>query len=99
MDLHQLKTFAAVARERSITRASEQLHLSQPATGTTASASRSAGTLKSALVSLVMPRSAGLKRQGDANQERQNRGNAARCESGSVATHCHHEAEQRYAET
>lgn len=31
MDLHQLKTFVAVARERSITRASEQLHLSQPA--------------------------------------------------------------------
>ncbi|MDP1826091.1 MAG: LysR family transcriptional regulator [Archangium sp.] len=31
MDLYQLKTFAAVARERSITRASELLHLSQPA--------------------------------------------------------------------
>jgi DNA-binding transcriptional LysR family regulator len=31
VDLHQLKTFVAVARERSITRASEQLHLSQPA--------------------------------------------------------------------
>lgn len=31
MDLHQLKTFVTVARERSITRASEQLHLSQPA--------------------------------------------------------------------
>lgn len=31
MDLHQLNTFVAVARERSITRASEQLHLSQPA--------------------------------------------------------------------
>jgi len=31
MDLHQLRTFVAVARERSITRASEQLHLSQPA--------------------------------------------------------------------
>lgn len=31
MDLHQLQTFAAVARERSITRASEVLHLSQPA--------------------------------------------------------------------
>ncbi|MBX7078299.1 MAG: LysR family transcriptional regulator [Nannocystaceae bacterium] len=31
MDLHQLKTFVAVARERSITRASELLHLSQPA--------------------------------------------------------------------
>jgi DNA-binding transcriptional LysR family regulator len=29
--LHQLRTFVAVARERSITRASEQLHLSQPA--------------------------------------------------------------------
>ncbi len=32
MDIHQLKTFVAVAREGSITRASEQLHLSQPAT-------------------------------------------------------------------
>ena len=31
MDLHQLKTFVAVAREGSITRASELLHLSQPA--------------------------------------------------------------------
>jgi DNA-binding transcriptional LysR family regulator len=31
MDLHQLKTFVAVARERSITRAAELLHLSQPA--------------------------------------------------------------------
>jgi DNA-binding transcriptional LysR family regulator len=31
MDLYQLKTFVAVAREGSITRASEQLHLSQPA--------------------------------------------------------------------
>lgn len=31
MDLHQLKTFVVVARERSITRASELLHLSQPA--------------------------------------------------------------------
>ena len=31
MDLHQLKTFVAVARERSITRAAEILHLSQPA--------------------------------------------------------------------
>lgn len=31
MDLHQLKTFSAVARERTITRASERLHLSQPA--------------------------------------------------------------------
>lgn len=31
MDIHQLKTFVAVAREGSITRASEQLHLSQPA--------------------------------------------------------------------
>ncbi len=30
MDIHQLKTFVAVARERSITRASEILHLSQP---------------------------------------------------------------------
>lgn len=31
MDIHQLKTFVAVAREGSITRASERLHLSQPA--------------------------------------------------------------------
>lgn len=31
MDIHQLKTFLAVAREGSITRASELLHLSQPA--------------------------------------------------------------------
>lgn len=31
MDLYQLKTFVAVARAGSITRASEQLHLSQPA--------------------------------------------------------------------
>lgn len=31
MDIHQLKTFVAVAREKSITRASEVLHLSQPA--------------------------------------------------------------------
>ncbi len=31
MDLHQLKTFTVVARERTITRASELLHLSQPA--------------------------------------------------------------------
>jgi DNA-binding transcriptional LysR family regulator len=31
MDLYQLRTFVAVAREGSITRASEQLHLSQPA--------------------------------------------------------------------
>ncbi len=31
MDLHQLKTFVTVAREGSITRASELLHLSQPA--------------------------------------------------------------------
>lgn len=31
MDIHQLKTFAAVAREGSITRASERLYLSQPA--------------------------------------------------------------------
>lgn len=31
MDLHQLKTLVAVAREGSITRASEVLHLSQPA--------------------------------------------------------------------
>lgn len=31
MDIHQLRTFVAVARERSITRASELLHLSQPA--------------------------------------------------------------------
>jgi DNA-binding transcriptional LysR family regulator len=31
MDIHQLKTFIAVAREGSITRASELLHLSQPA--------------------------------------------------------------------
>jgi DNA-binding transcriptional LysR family regulator len=31
MDIHQLRTFVAVARERSITRASETLHLSQPA--------------------------------------------------------------------
>src|SRR5688572_12855893 len=31
MEIHQLKTFIAVAREGSITRASEQLHLSQPA--------------------------------------------------------------------
>lgn len=31
MDIYQLRTFVAVARERSITRASEQLHLSQPA--------------------------------------------------------------------
>ncbi len=31
MDLYQLRTFVAVAREASITRASERLHLSQPA--------------------------------------------------------------------
>jgi DNA-binding transcriptional LysR family regulator len=31
MDIYQLKTFVAVAREGSITRASERLHLSQPA--------------------------------------------------------------------
>ncbi len=31
MDIHQLKTFAAVAREGSITRAAERVHLSQPA--------------------------------------------------------------------
>ncbi len=31
MDIYQLRTFVAVARERSITRAAEQLHLSQPA--------------------------------------------------------------------
>src|SRR5882724_1511214 len=31
MDLHQLRTFVVVAREGSITRASELLHLSQPA--------------------------------------------------------------------
>jgi DNA-binding transcriptional LysR family regulator len=31
MEIHQLKTFVAVAREGSITRASELLHLSQPA--------------------------------------------------------------------
>ena len=31
MDIHQLKTFIAVAREGSITRASERLYLSQPA--------------------------------------------------------------------
>lgn len=31
MDIHQLKTFVAVAREKTITRASEVLHLSQPA--------------------------------------------------------------------
>jgi DNA-binding transcriptional LysR family regulator len=31
MDIYQLKTFVAVAREGSITRASELLHLSQPA--------------------------------------------------------------------
>jgi len=31
LDIHQLKTFVAVANERSITRASELLHLSQPA--------------------------------------------------------------------
>jgi DNA-binding transcriptional LysR family regulator len=31
MDIHQLQTFVAVAREGSITRASERLHLSQPA--------------------------------------------------------------------
>lgn len=31
MEFHQLKTFVAVAREGSITRASERLHLSQPA--------------------------------------------------------------------
>lgn len=31
MDIYQLRTFVAVAREGSITRASEQLHLSQPA--------------------------------------------------------------------
>lgn len=31
MELHQLKTFVVVAEERSITRASERLHLSQPA--------------------------------------------------------------------
>jgi len=31
MDIHQLKTFVVVARERSITRASESLFLSQPA--------------------------------------------------------------------
>ena len=31
MDIYQLRTFVAVARERSITRASEVVHLSQPA--------------------------------------------------------------------
>jgi DNA-binding transcriptional LysR family regulator len=31
VDIHQLRTFAVVAREGSITRASEILHLSQPA--------------------------------------------------------------------
>jgi len=31
MDIHQLKTFVAVAREGSVTRASERIHLSQPA--------------------------------------------------------------------
>ncbi len=31
MDIHQLKTFAAVAREGNITRASKRVHLSQPA--------------------------------------------------------------------
>lgn len=31
MDVHQLKTFVAVAREGSITRAAERVHLSQPA--------------------------------------------------------------------
>lgn len=31
VDIHQLRTFVTVARERSITRASELLHLSQPA--------------------------------------------------------------------
>ena len=31
MELHQLKTFVTVARQGSVTRASELLHLSQPA--------------------------------------------------------------------
>ena len=31
MDIYQLRTFVTVARERSITRSSEVLHLSQPA--------------------------------------------------------------------
>ena len=31
MDFYQLKTFVTVAREGSVTRASERLHLSQPA--------------------------------------------------------------------
>ncbi|WP_202901423.1 LysR family transcriptional regulator [Nitratireductor aquibiodomus] len=31
MDIQQLRTFVAVAREGSITRASERIHLSQPA--------------------------------------------------------------------
>lgn len=74
MDIYQPRTFVVVARERSITRASELLHLSQPAVSAHAEA------LEDALGLAVFertPRGMSLTRDGERVRSCRRRGGRA----------------------